>query len=322
MKEKVLDFLLSQKGKYISGEEISQALAVSRTAVWKQIKQLRTEGYEIQSSSRLGYRLVSQPDLLLPQEIRQGLSTQWLGKEIHYYASLDSTNILAKKLAAQGAPEGALILAEEQTGGKGRLGRQWISPFAKGLWFSLILRPEITPTDAPKIVMLAAAALQETVASLTGLSVKIKWPNDLLLEQKKVAGILVEMSGEMDNINYLVVGIGINVNLTLEDFSPELRETATSLAIGLEKKVNRLDLLQALLAKFEEYYSIFKAGNYAFLVAKWREASCTLGQLVRVTTIREVLEGRAIDFTDDGSLVLELEDGSFREIVAGDVTLR
>lgn len=322
MKEKVLQFLLQQKGNYVSGEEISQNLAVSRTAVWKQIKILREEGYEIASSSRLGYRLLTEPDLTLPEKVQAGLITEWVGREVYYYSSVDSTNILAKKLAVQGAPAGTLVLAEEQTGGKGRLGRNWVSPFGKGLWFSLILRPPITPLDAPKIVTLAAVALQEGVADFTGLPVQIKWPNDLYLTKKKVAGVLVEMSGEMDTVNYLVIGIGINVNLAQEDFCQELQATATSLFLGKGEKISRLGLLQSILAKLEESYHLFMDGNYLLLVEKWRQASCTLGKEVKVTTPREVIEGTAVDFAADGSLLVLLKDGSSRQIMAGDVTLR
>ena len=322
MKEEILRILWENKGAYISGEQISQSLEVSRTAIWKHIKSLKEEGYSIESSPRSGYCLVGQPDLLLPEELKRELSTGWLGQEIHYYRTIDSTNSLAKKLAAGGAVEGTTIIAEEQTAGKGRLGRQWTSPFGLGLWLSVILRPQITPLEAPKITMLVSVALQEAILEATGLLAKIKWPNDIFLEDRKIAGILLEMSGEMDSINHLIVGIGINVNLAQEDFPQELKDKATSLKIELGKKVCRVSLTKLLLVKLEYYYNLFKQGEGSLLMEKWRSASCTLGKEVRVTTPNEVLEGQAVDFGEDGSLLVQLSNGSLREIMAGDVTLR
>lgn len=321
MQKSILAILHYNQGEYISGEEISRQLAVSRSAVWKHIKALREEGYQIESSSRLGYRLVSQLDLLLPDIIQRELETRILGKEIYHYTSLDSTNNKAKSLAQEGSPEGTLVLAEEQTGGKGRLGRQWVSPFAKGLWFSLILRPPIAPMDATKIVILTAVALQEAIVDLTKLPVKIKWPNDLLLGEKKITGILLEMNGELDTINYLVLGIGINVNLQEEDFPESLRERVTSLAVGLGEKLSRLNLLRAVLQKLEEHYFAFLGGEFSFLLEKWKKSSCTLGKRVRVTTPNGLIEGIALDYNQDGSLLVETAPGQIRKITSGDVNL-
>lgn len=323
MKKKVLGILWDNKGNYVSGEQISNNLAVSRTAIWKHIKALKEEGYEIESLPRLGYCLLNEPNLLLPQEIKRGLTTKWLiNQDIHYYRTIDSTNIQAKKLAIQGAPEGTVVIAEEQTAGKGRLGRLWASPLGQGLWLSLILRPQITPLQAPKIIMVAAVALQETITEFTGLRVGIKWPNDILMEEKKIAGILVEMSGEMDTVNYLIVGIGVNMNMAKQDFPEEIREKASSLRVGLGKEVCRIGFTRLLLRKLEDYYTFFRQGDYQLLLDKWREASCTLGKEIRVTMPTEVIEGRAVGFGEEGSLLVQLNNGSVREIMAGDVTLR
>jgi len=322
MKEEILRILWQNKGDYVSGEQISNTLAVSRTAVWKQIKNLRAEGYLIKSSPRAGYCLWKKPDLLLPEEIKRGLATRWLGREIHYERSIDSTNNLAKKLAAQGAPEGTLVIAEEQTAGKGRLGRQWIAPFGLGIWFSLILRPKITPSQASQITILVSLALQESIVELTGLPAQVKWPNDLLIGEKKAVGILVEMSGEMDTVNYLVVGIGINVNLSLEDFPRELQSKATSLKEEKGEAVDRLQLIWLFLKKLENYYDFLRQGDYLGLLEKWKKISCTLGRWIRVTAPSERWEGKAVDVTPGGALILQLADGTTKEITAGDVSLR
>lgn len=322
MKEEILRILWENKGTYVSGEQISQSLAVTRTAIWKHIKSLKEEGYSIESSTRSGYCLVGQPDLLLPEELKRETATRWLGQVIHYHRTIDSTNSLAKKLAVAGALEGTIIIAEEQTAGKGRLGRQWTSPFGLGLWLSVILRPQITPLEAPKITMLVSVALQEAILEATGLPAKIKWPNDIFLGDKKVAGILLEMSGEMDSINHLIVGMGVNVNLAQEDFPQELKDKATSLKIELGREICRVALTKLVLAKLEYYYELFKVGEISLLMEKWRSASWTLGKAVRVTTPTEVLEGQAVDFGQDGSLLIRLANGSLREIMAGDVTLR
>jgi len=319
MKEKILLLLDEKQGKYLSGEEISNLLSVSRTAVWKQIKSLRSEGYKIESSSRLGYRLPIQDNLLFPQTIQKNLLTHSFGQQVYYYPNLESTNNMAKCLANEGAQEGSLIIAEAQSRGKGRLGRSWVSPFGKGLWFSLILRPPLSPLEAPKVVILTAVALQEAIREYTGLPVGIKWPNDLLLEGKKVAGILLEMSGEMEKINHLILGVGLNVNLEQSDFPADC--LSSSLSLEAKKNFSRVEILQIILIKLEKYYHLFLEKKFSLILNKWKEASLTLGKLIKVTTVHEILEGRAIEFSEQGNLLIKLEDGSIRTITAGDVSL-
>jgi len=227
-KDQLLLYLKERKGDWVSGEALSNKIAVSRSAVWKHICKLREEGYVIESSPKKGYLLRKAPDLLFPNEIREGLDTKVFGKrDIVYFTETDSTNTRAKDLAARGAPEGTLVISERQTKGRGRKGRSWFSPSQGGIYTSLILRPSISPSEAPKITLLSAVVVAETLRSLTGLSAIIKWPNDILINGKKIAGILTEMSTEMDAIDYIVVGLGLNVNTP--DFPDDIREKATSI---------------------------------------------------------------------------------------------
>lgn len=320
MKNYVLGLLRENYPNFISGEEVCKSLGVSRTAVWKHVQTLRAEGYEIDSQPHSGYRLVTVPDRLYPEEIQFGLEAQFLGRNVSYYDKVVSTNPEAKELAGKGAPEGTLVVAEEQTGGRGRLGRGWFSPYAMGIWCSLILRPEVHPTEAPPVTMLAAVALARAIKDSTGVAAGIKWPNDLLLKGKKICGILTEMSAEMDRVNYLVVGMGINVN-TLE-FPEELKEIATSLRAEAGTFFSRRLLLQKMLLEFENLYKLWLAEGFKPVLEEWKERCVTLNCPVRMTSARETLEGWAEDVDDTGALLLRLPDGSLKQILAGEVSLR
>ena len=224
MRARILKLLRQQSQDYLSGEEISRQLAVSRTAVWKHIQELKNHGYEIEAHPRKGYRLKSRPDLLLPEEIRAGLATQLLGKQIVHFYDTSSTNNEAKRLAADDAIEGTIVVSEAQTLGRGRLNRGWFSPPGGGVWVSVILRPPFPPQEAPKCTLMAAVATVEAIREASGLNCGIKWPNDILWQGRKLVGILTEMSAEMDAINFVVLGIGINVSLQESDFHEELRK--------------------------------------------------------------------------------------------------
>jgi BirA family biotin operon repressor/biotin-[acetyl-CoA-carboxylase] ligase len=322
MKQEILRILSFNKGNFVSGEEISEKLKVSRTAIWKHINALREDGYIIESQTRLGYRLVKKPDLLLPEEIRLNLNSRIIGSEVKYYSKIDSTNTEAKKLAQMGEKEGTVVIAEEQTGGRGRKGRAWNSPFGMGIWVSIILRPQISPVEAPGLTLVAAVAAAKAVRNVTGLPVKIKWPNDLMLNSKKVGGILTELSAEIEVVNFIVVGIGINVNN--ESFPEELREIATSLKIEQagKEKLDRVQLLCELLHRFEEGYSAFITGRQKEILKQWKGLSDTLGSIVRVIGPSSIIEGRAVDLDETGALLVEKEDGSVERVISGDVSLR
>ncbi len=321
MKKKILEMLRVAGANFVSGENIAQKLEVSRTAIWKHIQILRKKGYKITSSERLGYKLDETPDLLLPEIIQYDLQTKIIAadSQIFYKSSIDSTNELAKRLAYHGAPEGTIVVAEEQTGGKGRLERSFFSPKEKGIWFSVILRPQCTPKDAPKFTLMAAVAVARAMERFN-LRAEIKWSNDILYDGRKLVGILTEMSAEIGCVNYIVVGIGINVNVRREEFPADIREIATSLSEMAGENLNRAEFLRALLEEFDKLY-IFS--NFEEIFKLWRQYNITLGKKVTVFSAEsgEIFTGTAIDIDAEGALIVET--GGERKIVyAGDVSIR
>lgn len=322
MRDKILGLLHAAGDGYISGEEIARRLGVTRTAVWKHITELREAGYEIVSHSRSGYRLQSAPDTLLPAEIQHGLETRVIGQKIIFHAEIDSTNNEAKRLAAAGEPEGTIVVAESQTGGKGRLARSFFSPPGKGIWFSVILRPPFLPQEAPKCTLMVAVAVARAMHAF-GLTAGIKWPNDIMYENKKLVGILTEMSATMEGINHIVIGTGINVNIAREDFPEELQDVATSLAIMNGAPVPRVEFFRAVLRAFDDLYASVLAGGFTAVFDEWRRYSITLGQEVRVIGVRtgEEFYGTAVDIDADGALLVDTAEGQ-RRVLAGDVSIR
>lgn len=297
-------------------------MGVSRTAVWKHMGTLREEGYQIDAVPRSGYRLVGVPDKLYGKEVTHDLGTQFLGKTVYYYESIDSTNREARVLASGGAPHGSLVLAEEQTGGKGRLGRGWFSPQNMGIWCTLILRPEIAPAEAPPITMLAAVAVAAAVEKVIGIKPGIKWPNDLLMDGKKFCGILTEMNAEMDKVHYLLVGIGINVKTPPDHFPKELKSLATSLCQWTKQTISRLALIRQMLVEFEKFYSVWLQSGFEPVLEEWKKRCVTLDCPVRISTPKESWEGWAEDVKTDGSLVLRFPDGTRQSFMTGEVSLR
>ena len=315
----ILKFL--REKEYVSGEVLAQKLGISRVAVWKQIQKLKDIGYKIISDQNLGYCLVSRPDLLLPQEIQRGLSTNYIGKEIYYFPELKSTNIMAKEKAlhrAEGIDEGTLIIAERQSAGKGRLGREWFSP-AGGIWFSIILYPQLSPSYISRITLMTAVAAVKAIKICTQIKSQIKWPNDILINEKKVCGILTEMSAELDIINWVVVGIGINVNIKQQEFPEDIREKTTSLKEVLGKKVLRVKLVRVFLQEFEKYYEILKRREFSFILKEWKLYSHTLGKKIRVDMGERIISGEAVDINEEGVLILKKEDGELIEIISGTI---
>ncbi|MDU4961250.1 MAG: biotin--[acetyl-CoA-carboxylase] ligase [Sporomusaceae bacterium] len=320
MRAEILRVLKQNAGQYISGEEVSKSLKVSRTAIWKHMQALREEGYEIDSHPRQGYCLRTVPDLLLPDEVCPRLETEFVGHSVYYYTSISSTNNEAKRLANEGCADGSLILTEEQKAGRGRLARGWFSPYAKGIWCSVVLRPPFPPQEAPKCTLLAAVAIARAIRA-AGVDCGIKWPNDILWQGKKLVGILTEMSAEMDAINYVVIGMGINVNTASEDFPPELREIAASLASIRGQAVSRTQLLVDLLRELESLYVQACREGFDAILKEWRALSVTLGQTVDIFGINRSFSGQAIDIDSEGALLVQTGDGIER-VIAGDVSLR
>ena len=322
MRNKILQILRQSGNKYMSGEEMAEKLGVSRAAVWKHIKEMRSQGYNIESLARNGYILREAPDAMLSGEISNGLETKTIGCRIICHEEIDSTNNAAKRLAREGAAEGTVVVAESQTGGKGRLERQFFSPKGKGIWFSVVLRPKFLPQEAPKCTLLAAVAVAQAMTEF-GLKPGIKWPNDLLYDNKKLVGILTEMSAEMDGINYIVIGTGINVNIAPEEFPEELRSVATSLSQMKGENLPRVKFLQAVLRALDDLYAKVQVEGFAPVLKEWRQYSITLGQEVKVIGVRdgEVFYGKAADIDDEGALLVDTAAGRQR-VLAGDVSIR
>ena len=315
----ILKFL--REKEYVSGEVLAQKLGISRVAVWKQIQKLKDIGYKIISDQNLGYCLVSRPDLLLPQEIQRGLSTNYIGKEIYYFPELKSTSIIAKEKAlhgAEGIGEGTLIIAERQSAGKGRLGREWFSP-AGGIWLSIILYPQLSPSYISRITLMTAVAVVRAIKVCTHIKSQIKWPNDILINEKKVCGILTEMSAELDIINWVVVGIGINANIDLRDFPEDIQENTISLKETSGKEISRVKLAQTFLQEFEKYYEKLKRKEFPFILKEWRLYSHTLGKKIRVDIGERIITGEAMDISESGVLILKKEDGELIEIISGTI---
>lgn len=317
----LLNQLKLAQGKWISGEALSRQLQVSRTAVWKHICALKTKGYRIDSATRKGYLLREIPDLLRPQELREGLKTVCIGQvEIRYFDRTDSTNLRAKAMAADGAPEGTLVIAEEQTQGRGRRGRNWFSPPGAGIYLSLILRPGILPQEAPRFALLTATAVAEAVREITMLETRIKWPNDILVGGRKLGGILTEISMEMDKVEYMIVGLGLNVNLAREAFPPDLQELGTSIQVEMGRFLPRLPLVRRILEKFEETYQEYQRQGFASIRSRWQAFTDMIGRTVAVDTMGRRFTGEVMDFDEDGYLVVREHNGGPVRLFSGDVS--
>jgi BirA family biotin operon repressor/biotin-[acetyl-CoA-carboxylase] ligase len=322
MKEKILKLLKDSGNNFVSGQKISEELGVSRAAIWKYINTIKEDGYEIEAISRKGYRIISAPDILTFEEIKNFLNTEYIGKNIIYYDSIGSTNSKAKELAEIGQEHGTVIISEEQTSGRGRLGRNWVSPKYKGIWMSIILRPNIITENISQITLIGAAAVQKAIMKM-GIKTSIKWPNDIVLNSKKVCGILTEMSGEIDHINYLVMGIGINVNLQEVDLPEELKDVATSLTLESGKHIERKLLVANVLNVFEELYNDFvQTGNIKETIEICRENSMLIGKEIQLINRGKVTTAKAIDISNQGELVIENSNGTIEDIVSGEVSIR
>jgi len=328
MKYKILQVLKEKNMEYVSGEKLSEILGVSRTAVWKCINELKKEGYVIESVSKKGYKLESSPDILNEFEIGYGLNTRIIGRHICYFKSIDSTNNYAKKSAHEGCEEGTVIVADAQTSGRGRLGRRWESKEGSGIWMSVVLRPSIAPEDVQIMTLAASVAVVTALKRIAGVDAGIKWPNDIIIDGKKVCGILTEMSTEMDRVNFLVLGIGININQKKEDFPDELKSTAISLKAYMSENnmsvsnIRRNDIIKNVLLELEKQYENMKRGNTEEIIRKWRENSVTLGRKVKIIYKNDEYEGMARDVTDDGKLIVDCCDGITRAVSSGEVSVK
>ena len=306
----------------VSGTDLAEQLNISRAAVWARIEELRRVGYEIEAGPHFGYRLVNAPDALHADDLLARLGkTRVIGRDIRVFEQTTSTNDVIEKLARDGVREGAVVFAEAQTRGRGRLGRRWISPGRKGLWFSILLRPALRPQEATQLTVASATALRRAIESATGLPPEIKWPNDILVGGKKVAGILTELSAELDRVRYVILGIGVDVNLGAAEFPPDLRKLATSLKIESGRAISRAELATVILRELDADYARIGDGGFAKVADEW-EAHCqTIGRNVTIQIGERKIRGRAESLNDDGALLLRTEHGHLERIIGGDVTL-
>ena len=306
----------------MSGAQLAEQLGISRAAIWARIEELRRLGYDIEASPHVGYRLVSSPDALHADDLFARLGkTKVIGRDIQVFEQTTSTNDVMEKLARDGVKEGVVVFAESQTKGRGRLGRKWISPERKGLWFSVLLRPNLRPQEATQLTVASATALRRAIAAETGLQPEIKWPNDILIGGKKVAGILTELSAELDRVKHIILGIGVDVNLDADGLPVELRKTATSLKIEAGEMICRAELAVAILHSLDDDYARIGAGKFAALADEWESHCATIGKNVTVLIGDRKIRGRAESLDDDGALLVRTEHGHLERIIGGDVTL-
>ncbi|MEI7024515.1 biotin--[acetyl-CoA-carboxylase] ligase [Paenibacillus sp. y28] len=324
MKEALLDTLLglfdaAGQGAYVSGEQISERLGCSRAAVWKHITALRAQGYEFEAVSRKGYRLLQKPERLTEEKLFSGLKTKKFGHVLKLLDTVTSTQDIAKQIVREGAPEGTVVLAEVQTAGRGRMGRAWHSPAGHGVWMSLILRPPIPLPLTPQLTLLTAVALCRAIRTVSGVHAVIKWPNDILVEGRKVSGILLESTAEDERLSEVIVGMGVSVNLREEDYPPELLLKATSLRIEAGRILNRIELIQEILHELEQLYQLYLTEGFAPIRLLWEALTSSLHRPIRVHTARGVVEGTADSIDELGALRVRQADGELKTIYSGDM---
>lgn len=320
MKEEILRLLRSADG-YISGQELCNRFGVSRTAVWKAINQLKEAGYEIEAQQNKGYRLMAAPDLMTEAEIKSLMHTDWVAKEVLYFDTIDSTNTKAQELAEKGYQSGTLVVADKQESGKGRRGRSWVSPSGTGIFMTLMIKPDINPNNASMLTLVAALAVAKAITSVTSEEALIKWPNDIVVNGKKVCGILTEMNAQFDYINHIVVGIGINVHN--ESFPEEISQMASSLMIEAGgKRFHRAQIIAETMSYFEQYYDTFlKTQDLSALVREYDELLVNRNKSVRVLDPKEPFDGKAMGITPKGELIVDTWE-SRKLVSSGEVSVR
>jgi len=318
----ILKALRNAGGASVSGVELSQKLGMSRAAIWARVSDLRSLGYQIEAQPHTGYKLLSAPDLLHADDLLARLGrVETIGRDIRVFQETTSTSDIVEKLARDGVDEGIVVFAESQTKGRGRLGRKWISPAGKGLWFSILLRPRIRLQEATQLTIASGVALRRAIQSETGLPATIKWPNDILVGGKKVAGILTELRAELDRVAYAMVGIGVDVNLNANDFSADLKKTATSLKLEVGAAVGRAELAVRILRELDLDYRRIREDGFEAVADEWEKHCATIGHQVQIRVADREICGRAESLADDGSLLVRTEHGHLESVIGGDVAL-
>lgn len=320
MKTEILK-LLRETPEYVSGQQLCEKFQVSRTAVWKAIEQLKKEGYKIEAVRNRGYHLIESPDIISQAEIQSMLKTKWAGQKVIYFDETDSTNIQAKLAGENGEAHGTLLVADRQVAGKGRRGRSWESPKGQCIYMTILLRPELEPVNAPMLTLVMALSVAEAVKEKTGMEAQIKWPNDIVLNKKKICGILTEMSTEIDYINYVITGVGINTNQ--EKFSEEIEERATSLLIEGGRRIRRSELIAAVMERYEKNYTTFmKTKDLSGLLSDYNNILVNRDKDVRILDPKGEYNGHAVGINEKGELIVVTEDGDEKHIFSGEVSVR
>lgn len=320
MKSKILT-LLRERGDYVSGQELCERFDVSRTAVWKAIGQLKKEGFSIEAVQNRGYRLVQEEEVFGQHELESRMDTRWAGHPVRFYEVLDSTNLRAKLDAENGAPQGTLVVADMQTAGRGRRGRSWSSPAGTNVYFTLVLKPDFEPARASMLTLVMAMAVAAGIADTCGVEACIKWPNDIVIDGKKVCGMLTELSVQQEYIQHVVIGAGVNVGL--QEFVPEIADTATCLERECGRKVPRAQLVVNIMRSFEKYYDIFlETLDFSNLKEAYDGMLVNCGREVRVLDPKGEYTGVSKGINHTGELVVELPDGSETTVYAGEVSVR
>lgn len=311
-----------RESETVSGADLAEHAGVSRAAIWARVEELRSLGYEIQANPHQGYKLVSAPDALHADDLLARLmETRVIGRDVHVFNETGSTNDVIEKLARDGAKEGVVVFAESQSKGRGRMGRKWVSPPRMGLWFSVLLRPQMRPQTVTRITVAAAVALSRALNRGAGLTPQIKWPNDIHLDGRKVAGILTELNAELDRVKYVILGIGVDVNLTESDLPEDLRSVATSVRVASGRKIDRPQLAAIVLEELDNIYAQLGDAEFRKVAEEWEQQCITLGKDVAITIGSREIRGRAESLDDDGALMVRTSHGQLERIVGGDVLL-
>jgi BirA family biotin operon repressor/biotin-[acetyl-CoA-carboxylase] ligase len=321
VKNELLKRLFEAEGEPVSGQEIADQYGLSRTAIWKYVKELEKDGYEIGTIRKKGYYLIKSPDLVNEANVQKHLTTRKYGQHIHYFETCKSTQLIAHDEEQNGAEDGTVVISEEQTAGRGRMARPWSSTAGKGIWMSVITRPTLTPQQAPQMTLVAAVAVTRAIQELTGIDPDIKWPNDILVKGKKVTGILTELQADPDQVKAVILGIGMNVNQDESDFPVELQEIATSLKILTGKPVDRAQLIAITLGFLEIYTDLYVKHGFGPIKLLWEGYSNTTGKRIRAVMLNETIVGTALGISEEGVLELKLDDGTIRGIYSADIEI-
>lgn len=318
-RNRLIALLENNKDQYISGQKLSEQLDISRSAIWKHMKELEKDGYEIEGKSRKGYRIISAPDKLSENTLQWGLHTEWLGRTIVHKESIDSTQFLAHQHARDGAAHGTVIIADEQTKGKGRMNRAWHSAPGKGIWMSMILRPQLLPHVASQLTLLTATVLADVIHEYIGVKPQIKWPNDILINSRKTAGILTEMQAEQDQIQYVVIGMGINVNQTAEELPEDISYKATSIRVESRKEWDIKELIQQILLTFEAAYESYIKHGFPEVKTKWESYGFRIGEEIDIKTMQDEWRSEFLGIAEDGAMLTTDREGNEQKLYSAEI---